>query len=92
MDIAGWVAGLVAGIFLLFLLALYARSSMDLQKHLSAESRSSAALVCKDGLMTYGDGSIPDRVFEDGQFRCTDWRTSQGLELEQAQRAYRKAY
>lgn len=82
----------MALIFALFLLALYTRSTLDLQAHLAEEAKSSASMVCKEGKMTYGDGTLPDRVFEDGRFVCTGWRTAPGLELEAAERVYRKRY
>ena len=36
-----------------------------------------------DGRIARGDGSIPDIVWEDGVFVCTDWRTQQALEPSQ---------
>ncbi|SEL73469.1 hypothetical protein SAMN05216359_11541 [Roseateles sp. YR242] len=91
MDIAGGVTllfGLVVG---MICLGFFTRDSMAVGKALSEQSTGQSSMVCKDGRMAHGDGSIPDFVFEDGVFICTDWRTQQALELEAAQK-YTKRY
>ncbi|MET0518569.1 MAG: hypothetical protein ABW005_07020, partial [Burkholderiaceae bacterium] len=50
-----------------------------------AESKAQrGSLICQDGHMVHGDGSIRDRIVEDSYFVCTDWRTLQSLEQEEA--------
>lgn len=70
----------------LMLLGLYTRDSMAVGKALSEQGSATSSMVCKEGRIARGDGSLPDRVFEDGIFVCTDWRTQQALEMEASQR------
>lgn len=85
-DIVLGASVLVGLIFGLFLFGLYTRDSVALGQALTEQSKERTSMVCKDGRIARGDGSLPDRVFEDGVFICTDWRTQQALELEQSQR------
>jgi len=90
MDIVGGVV-LVMGLLIgLACLTLFTRDSMAVGKALSDQSTGQSSMICKDGRMAHGDGSIPDYVFEDGVFICTDWRTQQALELEAAQKYTRR--
>jgi len=74
----------------LLVLALYTRDSMAVGKALQEQGQARGTMVCKDGRIARGDGSIPDRITEDGVFVCTDWRTLQAIEQEEAERGMRK--
>ncbi len=74
----------------LLVLALYTRDSMAIGKALQEQGQARGTMVCKDGRIARGDGSIPDRITEDGVFVCTDWRTLQAIEQEEAERGMRK--
>ncbi|MBO9686910.1 hypothetical protein [Roseateles chitosanitabidus] len=74
----------------LLALTLYTRDSMMVGKALSEQGSPTGSLVCKDGRIARGDDSLRDRIVEDGYFVCTDWRTQQAIELEEAQRGGRK--
>ncbi len=90
MDIVGGVVLLMGLLIGLASLALFTRDSMAVGKALSEQSSAQSSMICKDGRMAHGDGSLPDIVFEDGVFVCTDWRTQQALELEAAQKYNRR--
>ncbi|WP_058933875.1 hypothetical protein [Roseateles depolymerans] len=90
MDIVGGVVLLMGLLIGLASLALFTRDSMAVGKALSEQSSAQSSMICKDGRMAHGDGSLPDIVFEDGVFICTDWRTQQALELEAAQKYNRR--
>ncbi len=90
MDIVGGVT-LVMGLLIgLATLALFTRDSMAVGKALSDQSSAQSSMICKDGRMAHGDGSLPDIVFEDGVFVCTDWRTLQAIETEEQARGIRR--
>jgi hypothetical protein len=79
-------AALAAGLALLLLLAYLTRDSIAIGKHLAAARNERTTLVCQNGRMTHGDGSLYDRVFEKSYFVCTDWRTLQAIELNEKPR------
>jgi len=89
-DIMVGVALMLGVLFALLMLALYTRDSMAVGKALQEQGQARGTLVCKDGKIARGDGSLPDRIVEDGVFVCTDWRTLQAIEQEEAERGMRK--
>lgn len=89
-DITVGVALMLGVLFALLLLGLYTRDSMAVGEALQEQGKARGALVCKDGKIARGDGSLPDRIVEDGVFVCTDWRTLQAIEQEEADRGIRK--
>jgi hypothetical protein len=89
-DVMVGVALILGVLFALLVLALYTRDSMAVGKALTEQGQARGALVCKDGRIARGDGSLPDRIIEDGVFVCTDWRTLQAIEQEEAERGMRK--
>ncbi|WP_423595343.1 hypothetical protein [Roseateles sp. MS654] len=89
-DIMVGVALMLGVLFALLMLGLYARDSMAVGKALQEQSQARSTMVCKDGKIARGDGSLPDRIVEDGVFVCTDWRTLQAIEQEEAERGMRR--
>jgi hypothetical protein len=89
-DIMVGVALMLGVLFALLMLTLYTRDSMAVGKALQEQGQARGTLVCKDGKIARGDGSLPDRIVEDGVFVCTDWRTLQAIEQEEAERGMRK--
>lgn len=91
-DIVVGVALMLGVLFALLMLTLYTRDSMVIGKALQdqGQGQSRGTLICKDGKVARGDGSLPDRIVEDGVFVCTDWRTLQAIEQEEADRGIRK--
>jgi hypothetical protein len=90
MDIVIGVVVLLGMLLALACLAHYTRDSMAVGRALTDEANTKSSLVCKDGRIARGDGSLPDLVLEDGVFVCTDWRTQQALELEQSQKGWKR--
>ncbi len=84
------VALMLGVLFALLMLGLYARDSMAVGKALQEQSQARSTMVCKNGKIARGDGSLPDRIVEDGVFVCTDWRTLQAIEQEEAERGMRR--
>ncbi|WP_431265115.1 hypothetical protein ACQ859_06700 [Roseateles chitinivorans] len=89
-DIVVGVALMLGVLFALLMLTLYTRDSMVVGKALQDQGTARGTLICKDGKVARGDGSLPDRIVEDGVFVCTDWRTLQAIEQEEADRGMRK--
>lgn len=89
-DIMVGVALMLGVLFALLMLTLYTRDSMAVGKALSDQGQNRSSLICKDGKIARGDGSLPDRIMEDGVFVCTDWRTLQAVEQEESERGMRK--
>ncbi len=89
-DIVVGVALMLGVLFALLMLTLYTRDSMVIGKALQDQGQARGTLICKDGKVARGDGSLPDRIVEDGVFVCTDWRTLQAIEQEEADRGMRK--
>lgn len=89
-DIVVGVALSLGVLFALLLLALYTRDSMVIGKALQEQGQARGTMICKDGKVARGDGSLPDRIVEDGVFVCTDWRTLQAIEQEESERGMRK--
>ena len=91
-DIVVGVALMLGVLFALLMLTLYTRDSMVIGKALQDQGQGQArgTLICKDGKVARGNGSLPDRIVEDGVFVCTDWRTLQAIEQEESERGMRK--
>ena len=45
-----------------------------LPAELSAWARETGVMVCSEGKVVHGDGSLGDRFVAEGRFRCTAWR------------------
>lgn len=60
------------------------RDSVSVGKHLAEAKSQRGTLVCQDGRIVRGDGSLRDIILESGYFVCTDWRTLQSVEQEEA--------
>lgn len=73
------IVGLLTALYLI-------RDSISVGKHLAEAKAARGALVCQDGRMVRGDGSLRDLIMESGHFVCTDWRTLQSVEQEEAER------
>jgi hypothetical protein len=89
-DIVVGVALMLGVLFALLMLTLYTRDSMVVGKALQEQGQARGTMICKDGKVARGDGSLPDRIVEDGVFVCTDWRTLQAIEQEESERGMRK--
>lgn len=78
---------LILGLILGGLLMIhFTRDSMAVGRALADQGKERSSLICKDGRIARGDGSVHDVVFADGVFVCTDWRTLQAVEMEEQQR------
>lgn len=77
----------VLGTLCLLSLALAAafalRDSLAVGSHLSQAKAQRTDLICQDGRMVHGDGSLLDWMFEEAHFLCTDWRTLQAADQAQ---------
>ena len=66
--------------FLLVLLwaALWGASLMSdsgrIPSELAAAQQETGVMVCSDGTIVRSDGSLVERIFGVGRFRCTNWR------------------
>jgi len=78
--------GVLAGVLGLLTTAFLMRDSMAVGSYLAQAKAARSTLVCQDGRMTHGDGSLHDMIFADSYFVCTDWRTLQAIELEEKPR------
>lgn len=52
--------------------------------HLSEAKALRSVLICQDGEVVRGDGTLPDLFLADPVFVCTEWRTLQSLEADEA--------
>lgn len=84
LQIIGGVAITLAGIALLLGVLHLIRDSVAVGKHLADAKGQRSSLICQDGRMARGDGSLRDIILEDAYFVCTDWRTLQSIELEES--------
>ncbi|MDN3921200.1 hypothetical protein [Roseateles violae] len=75
------VIAVSAGLLLAGALVLLVRDSMAVGAHLAEAKNERTTLVCQNGRMTHGDGSLYDRLFARSYFVCTEWRTLQAIEL-----------
>lgn len=82
-DIWWRVAALVVGLPLMLVLALTAVSVASdggrVPSELAAAARETGVMRCSEGTIDHGDGSLVDRLFDSGRFRCTAWRMRQHL-------------
>jgi len=60
------------------------RDSMAVGKYLAEAKSQRSSLICQDGRMVRGDGSLRDILTADAYFVCTNWRTLQSIELEES--------
>jgi hypothetical protein len=84
LQIVGGVALALLGLAVLLTVLSLMRDSMAVGKHLAEAKSQRSTLVCQDGRMVRGDGSLRDLVLADAYFVCTDWRTLQSLEIEES--------
>lgn len=77
---------LIAGLGLVH----FTRDSMAVGRALAEQGNARGSMICKEGRIARGDGSLHDLVFADGVFVCTDWRTLQAVEQEEAQKGIRR--
>lgn len=82
---------LILGLLIVGLsLVHFTRDSMAVGRELAEQGSGRGSMICKDGRIARGDGSLHDLVFADGVFVCTDWRTLQAVEQEEAQKGVRR--
>lgn len=84
LQIVGAVALLLGGLALLLLGVQLMSDSISVGKHLAEAKARRGVLVCQDGRMVHGDGSLRDLILADAYFSCTDWRTLQSIEIEES--------
>lgn len=82
LQIVGAVGALLVGLVLLLLVIYKTSDSMAVGKHLAEAKAQRSTLICQDGRMVHGDGSLRDRLVADAYFVCTDWRTLQSVEQD----------
>lgn len=82
LQIVGGIGAMLVGLALLLLVIYKTSDSMAVGKHLAEAKAQRSTLICQDGRMVHGDGSLRDRLVEDAFFVCTDWRTLQSVEQE----------
>ena len=83
LQIVGAAALLLGGLALLLMGVQMMSDSVTVGKHLAEAKAQRGVLVCQDGRMVRGDGSLRDLILADAYFSCTDWRTLQSIELEE---------
>ncbi|MCX2861464.1 hypothetical protein OOZ63_06385 [Paucibacter sp. PLA-PC-4] len=83
LQIVGAAALLLGGLALLLMGVQMMSDSVTVGKHLAEAKAQRGVLVCQDGRMVRGDGSLRDMILADAYFSCTDWRTLQSIELEE---------
>ena len=84
LQIVGGVALALGGIAALLTVLHLIRDSISVGQHLAEAKAQRGTLVCQDGRMMRGDGSLRDIVLEKAYFICTDWRTLQSIEIEES--------
>lgn len=66
------------GLTLVLWAALWGASLMSdsgrIPSELAAAQQESGVMVCADGTIVRADGSLVERIFGVGAFRCTSWR------------------
>lgn len=66
------------GLALFLWAALWAASLMSdsarIPSELVAAAHETGVMVCADGTIVHADGSLVERIFGVGRFRCTNWR------------------
>ncbi len=77
------VMGTAGGLSLALAVAFLIRDGIAVGSHLSQAKAQRTDLICQDGRMVRGDGSLLDWMFEDAHFICTDWRTLQAADQAQ---------
>lgn len=77
------VLGTAGGLILALVVAFLLRDSITVGSHLSHAKTQRTDLICQDGRMVHGDGSLLDWIFADDHFICTDWRTLQAADQAQ---------
>ena len=72
------LAGFAVLLALLLWAALWGASLMSdsgrIPSELAAAQQETGVMVCSDGTIVRGDGSLVERIFGVGRFRCTNWR------------------
>ncbi len=78
--------GVLGGLIALLVAVYLVRDSMAVGAHLAEAKNERTTLICQNGRMSHGDGSLHDLVFAKSYFVCTDWRTLQAIELQEKPR------
>lgn len=79
--------GVLLGVPLLLGLLIGLRKmgdSLSAAAHLSDAKNLRSVLICQNGEVVRGDGSLRDLFIADPVFVCTDWRTLQSIEADEA--------
>jgi hypothetical protein len=83
LQIFGAISLLLLGLVVLLMGLQAISDSVSVSKHVAEAKARRGVLVCQDGRMVRGDGSLRDLITADAYFSCTDWRTLQSIELEE---------
>jgi hypothetical protein len=83
LQIFGAISLLLLGLVVLLMGLQAISDSVSVSKHVAEAKARRGVLVCQDGRMVRGDGSLRDMILADAYFSCTDWRTLQSIELEE---------
>jgi hypothetical protein len=83
LQIFGAISLLLLGLGVLLMGLQAISDNVSVSKHLAEAKARRGVLVCQDGRMVHGDGSLRDLIMADAYFSCTDWRTLQSIELEE---------
>ncbi len=82
-DLLWRAVGFFVGLPLLLMLMVCAASALSdggrIPSELAAAARETGVMRCSEGRIEHGDGSLLDRLFDTGRFRCTAWRLRQQL-------------
>lgn len=82
VQMSAVMAGLIALIGGVWLMS----DNVAAQTHLAKVRAERTSLVCQDGRMQRGNGSLRDRLFEDAHFVCTDWKTLDAVDAANPRR------
>lgn len=85
MEVVVSVCAVLAGLIVMISVGYVASDSAAVGRNLAESKNQRGSLICQDGHMVHGNGSLRDRIIEDSHFVCTDWRTLQSIEQEEAQ-------
>ena len=86
VEVVVSVCAVLTGLIVLIAVGYVASDSAAVGRNLAESRAQRGSLICQDGRMVHGNGSLRDRIVEDAYFVCTEWRTLQSLEQEEAQR------
>lgn len=82
-DLRWRAVAFFVGLPLLLMLTVTAASALSdggrIPSALAAAAAETGVMQCFEGRIERGDGSLIDRLFDGGTFRCTAWRLRQRL-------------